>query len=72
MSDIRDWFMANGGINNKATEELVLNLESKMLAGTGYEFKILRRGKLTIREAPYAKEWRRTVRHSKDVQRGRK
>lgn len=72
MSEVRDWFMANGGIKNRATEELVLNLESEMLTGTGYEFKILKRGKLTLREAPYAKEWRRTIRHSKDVKRNKK
>ena len=66
-----DWFSRNGGIKNKSTRELVMLLDSKKLSGSGYGFKILKRGRIILTELPYAKDFRRTVRHSKEIQRKR-
>jgi len=66
-----EWYTANGGIRNKATRAWVMTLDSETLSGTGYFFKILKRGRLILEEGKYIKQWRRTVRHSKEIRRGR-
>lgn len=63
----REWFEAYGGIKNKATREMVMNLDSTLPAGL--IFKIGKRGRITIQQAPFAGYWRRTIRHSKDLKR---
>lgn len=67
MGIARDWYMANVGIKGKETRELVMLSDSEVLSGTGYYFKILSRGRVIIQPAPYIKEWRRAVRHSKNA-----
>jgi hypothetical protein len=67
----KEWFTANGGIKNKATRETVMMFDSKDLSGTGYYLKIIDRGRMIIQEQPYLKEFRRTVRHSKEIRRKR-
>lgn len=65
----KDWFTAYGGIKNKATKELVMNLDSSLPAG--YCFKLDKRGRVTIHQSAFAKEWRRTIRHTKELKRKR-
>ena len=71
VTSAKEWFEANGGIKNKQTRETIMMFDSVDLKNTGYYLKIIDRGHMTLREMPYLKEWRRTVRHSKEIRRKR-
>lgn len=51
----RQFFMANGGIKNKQTRELVMLLDSQSLSGTGFMLKIVKRGRVILQPTPYDK-----------------